>query len=145
MPHARSATPNWNQTTLRKKRRDHEACFADIFATPLGRFPAGKFQILADECYENHWLAYEADCRDKDSREYVGLRHYFVDHMLGLAVTTCDEAHFITYFHEDFDLRHGVRPPRNASVGQKQLEYRKQIELDLQSTKMRALKILPNP
>jgi hypothetical protein len=142
MPHKRSTTPSWHPSTLRKKRADHQACFADILGFPLAAFPPGKFPLLADECYETHWFAYEADYRDKDDRQYVGLRHYFVDHMLGLAVTTCDEAHFITYFHEDFDLPHGVRPSPNASAGQRELEYRMQLEHDKNSTKLRHFKVL---
>ena len=144
MPHARSTTPVWHRPTLRKKRNDHAACFADILGKPEHEITEGKFEILAEECHEKHWLRYEADCRDKDTREYVGVRHYCVDEMLGLAVTTPDEARFVTYFHEDFDLPHGVRPPRNASFGQRQLEYRLQLERDQRSTKMRDLKILPN-
>jgi hypothetical protein len=144
MAHTRCTTPSWNPHTLRKKRDDHAACFADILGMPLARFPPGKFEILADDCYAKHWLAYEADCRDKDTREYVGPRHYFVDQMLGLAVTTNDETRFVTYFHEDFDLSHGVRPPRNASAGQRELEYRAQLEVDKKSTKIRYVKILPS-
>ena len=143
MHHSRATTPQWNSTTLRKKRAAHAACFADILGTPLAHFPDGKFELLADACYEHYWLAYEADCRDKTTSEYVGMRHYFVDDMLGLAITTPDEAHFITYFHEHFDQQHGVRPPRNASAGQRILEYKAQITRDQKSTIMRSYKPLP--
>ena len=142
MPHRRTKTPIWHPPTLRKKRSDHQACFEEILGIPGAHFPPGKFEILAGDCYETHWLAYEADCRHSQTREYQGLRHYFVDEMLGLAITTADETDFITYFHEDFDLPHGVRPPRNASAGQRELEYRKQLDLDVKSTKMRSLKPL---
>lgn len=143
MPRHRSSTPDWHPPTLQRKTDDHKACFADIFGMTVGNFPNGKFAILADDCFENHLLAYEADCRHRDTLEYVGCRHYFVDHMLGVAITTPDEAYFVTYFHEDFDLPHGVRPPRGASTGQRELEYRKQLELDQRTTKMRAVKFLP--
>ena len=142
MPHSRTTTPSWHPSTLRTKRAKHQACFADILGIPVDHFPRGKFEILAGECYETPWLAYEADCHDSQSAEYVGTRRYFVDHMLGLAVTTKAETHFITYFHEDFNLPHGVRPSRNASAGQRELEYRKQLDIDLKSKKLRSLKPL---
>jgi hypothetical protein len=142
MPHSRTTTPSWHPSTLRTKRAKHQACFADILGIHSAHFPPGKFEILAGECYETPWLAYEADCRDSQTREFVGARRYFVDPMLGVAVTTKNEAHFITYFHEDFDLPHGVRPPRNSSSGQRELEYRRQLDLDVKSTKMRSLKPL---
>jgi hypothetical protein len=144
MPRKRSRTPRWHPPTLQKKRADHQACFADIFGVPLAAFPPGKFELLSEECYETHWLAYQADCRHNDTREYVGPRHYFVDHMLGVAVTTCDESYFVTYFHEDFDQAHGVRPARGASAGQRELEYRKQLDLDQKTTKLQAMKLLRN-
>ena len=139
MPHSRTTTPNWHPPTLQIKRTKHQACFADIVGAP---FRPGKFEILADDCFNEPWLAYEADCRDSQTLEYVGARRYFVDHLLGVAVTTKDETHFITYFHEHFDLPHGVRPPRNASVGQREFEYRKQLDLDIKSKKLRSLKTL---
>jgi len=142
VPHSRTTTPSWHRPTLQKKRVAHQACFADLLGIPLAHFPPGKFEVLADACYEEHWLAYEADCRDKETREFVGLRRYFVDHMLGLAVTTHDESRFVTYFHEDLDLPHGKRPEPNASVGQRKLEYLSQLDRDQKTTKLRSVKIL---
>lgn len=145
MPHTRSTTPKWDRPNLRDHHVKHAACFADIKGLRLEEVSEGRFEIYSDECYEDSWLRYEADCRHDTTLEYVGLRHYFVNDDLAVAITTRDEGHYISFFHEHFDRTHGLRPASNASVGQRQLEYRKQLAVDVETTKTRSLKLLPNP
>jgi hypothetical protein len=144
MPHARSTTPKWHPANLHEHHTKHAACFTDIKHLPAGAVSVGRYEIYADECYEHHWLRYEADCLHDKKPVYVGLRHYFVNDDLAVAITSLDEANYVTFFHEHFDHAHGVHPPRGASVGQRRLEYSKQLERDQESKKMRSFRILPN-
>lgn len=145
MPHTRLTTPKWDRANLQRHHAKHASCFADIKGLRLEQVTEGRFEIYSDECCENSWLRYEADCRHDTTREYVGLRHYFVNDDLAVAITTRDEGYYISFFHEHFDRDHGVRPARKASVGQRQLEYQKQMAIDVETTKTRSLKLLPNP
>lgn len=144
MPHARSTTPKWHAANLHEHHRKHAACFADIKNLAVGAVSAGRYEIYSDECYEHHWLRYEADCLHDKKPVYVGLRQYFVNDDLAVAITSIDEANYVTFFHEHFDHAHGIHPPKGASVGQRHLEYRKQLDRDVETKKIRSLRLLPN-
>ena len=142
MPHVRSTAPAWAPANCTRHRRKHAPCFSDIYNVPLPTISDGKFELYSIACYEQPWLSYAGDYKDAHTREYVGLRHYFVDDTLAVAVTTSDERRFVTFYHEHFDLPHGVRPPRHASTGQRQLEYKQAVDRDIASRKLQSYKSL---
>jgi hypothetical protein len=142
MPHARSKMPRWRRVNLTTHRVKHARCFADIHNVPLATISDGKFEIYSNECFEEPMLSYAGDYKDAQTREYVGVRHYFVDCNLGVAATTSDERYFITFYHEHFDRPHGHRPKRSATEGQRKLEYEQAIEQDIATRKLREFKRL---
>ena len=142
MPHARSKMPMWRRQNLTLHRKKHASCFADIHQVPLATISDGKFEIYSNDCFEKPMLSYAGDYKDAQAREYVGVRHYFVDCKLCVAATTRDEGYFVTFYHEHFDRPHGERPERSATEGQRKLEYEQAIERDIDSRKLRYFKRL---
>jgi hypothetical protein len=129
------ASPQWSAEYLKWKHRERlrkdPGCFEDLLGLPAGKeMTPTQYEDRSLEAVEHAWAEYEGDHKDRATGEYCGMRAYFVDNDLVVAVTDTFRHDFITCFHEHFDYPHGVKPGPGVQPGDRQIAYRVMLQAD---------------
>lgn len=136
--------PEWNARNLARHYRTrltkNPGCFEDLLGINGRPMTQSQYELRADDAVANAWGEYEGEGWDVQNREYNGLRAYYVDDDLVVAITDSGRSEFVTCFHEHFDRPHGVDPGPGATVGQKRLRYKERLRIDEQGKVIRNLK-----
>jgi hypothetical protein len=134
----------WNARNLarhhKERLRKDPGCFEDLMGIAGRTITESQYKTRSHDAIDNAWGEYEGEWLDKDRKEFLELRAYFVDNDLVVAITDSFRKEFVTCFHAHFNYPHGRVPGPGATTGQKQLRYIERLKRDEQGGYIRRVK-----